>query len=134
MGVLGLTGRSLLIAVHRLRASRQLHDDLTTSILRAPVAFFDVTPTGRILNRFAADLDKVDLELTQSLSQGISTIFNVFGALAAIIVATKGTFLVPLVPLGYAYYLIQKWFRKTSTELQRINSIANSPIFAPLCR
>lgn len=60
----------------------------------------------------------------------MSTIFNVFGAIAAIIVATKGTFLVPLVPLGYAYYLIQKWFRKTSTELQRINSIANSPIFA----
>ena len=130
IGVLGLTGRSLLIAVHRLRASRQMHNDLTESILRAPVSFFDVTPTGRILNRFAADMDKVDLELTQSLSQGVSTIFNVFGAIAAIIVATKGTFLVPLVPLGYVYYLIQKWFRKTSTELQRINSIANSPIFA----
>lgn len=75
-------------------------------------------------------MDKIDLELTQSLSQGISTIFNVLGALGAIIVATKGTFLVPCIPLSYAYYLIQKWFRKTSTELQRINSIANSPIFA----
>jgi ABC-type multidrug transport system fused ATPase/permease subunit len=94
------------------------------------VAFFDITPTGRVLNRFAADMDKIDLELTQSLSQGISTVFNVLGAIAAIIVATKGTFLVPLVPLSYAYYLIQKWFRKTSTELQRINSVANSPIFA----
>lgn len=45
-------------------------------------------------------------------------------------VATNGTFLAPLLPLGYLYYLIQKWFRKTSTELQRVNSIANSPIFA----
>jgi ATP-binding cassette, subfamily C (CFTR/MRP), member 1 len=35
-----------------------------------------------------------------------------------------------LIPIGYAYFLIQKWFRKTSTELQRITSIANSPIFA----
>lgn len=75
-------------------------------------------------------MDKIDLELTQSLSQGISTIFNVLGAIVAIIVATKGTFMVPLVPLTYVYYQIQKWFRKTSTELQRINSIANSPIFA----
>ena len=32
--------------------------------------------------------------------------------------------------MGYIYYVIQKWFRKTSTELQRITSIANSPIFA----
>ena len=130
IGILGLTGRSIMIAVHRLRASKRLHDDLTNSVLRAPIAFFDVTPVGRILNRFAADMDKIDLELTQSLSQGISTVFNVLGAVAAMIAATKGTFLVPLVPIGYIYYLIQKWFRKTSTELQRINSIANSPIFA----
>ena len=130
VGVLGLTFRSILIALHRLKASKKLHDDLTERILRAPIAFFDVTPTGRILNRFAADMDKVDLELTQSLSQGISTIFNVLGAIAAMIAATKGTFLIPMVPIGYLYYQIQGWFRKTSTELQRINSIANSPIFA----
>lgn len=40
VGIIGLTGRSLLIAVHRLRASRMLHDNLTESILRAPVSFF----------------------------------------------------------------------------------------------
>jgi ATP-binding cassette subfamily C (CFTR/MRP) protein 1 len=130
LGVVGLTLRGVLIAVHRLHASTQLHDDLAERILRAPVAFFDVTPTGRILNRFAADMDKIDLELTQSLSQGISTIFNVLGSIAAMTAATKGTFLLPLIPLGYGYYKIQQWFRKTSTELQRLNSIANSPIFA----
>ena len=130
LGVLGLTFRSILIAIHRLRASKKLHDELTDRILRAPVAFFDVTPLGRILNRFAADMDKVDLELTQSLSQGISTIFNVLGALAAIIASTNGTFLVPMLPMSYAYYLIQKWFRKTSTELQRVTSVLNSPIFS----
>ncbi|GKZ00646.1 hypothetical protein MPSEU_001016800 [Mayamaea pseudoterrestris] len=129
LGILGLTGRALLIAVHRLGASQKLHDNMAESTLRAPVAFFDVTPLGRILNRFAADMDKIDLELTQSVSQGVSTIFSVLGAVAAMVAATKGTFLVPLIPIGYLYYLIQKWFRKTSTELQRINSIANSPIF-----
>jgi len=128
-GVLCLTLRAIVIAIHRLRASKKLHDELTESVIRAPVAFFDVTPIGRVLNRFAADMDKVDLEITQSLSQGISTVFNVLGALGAIVVSTKGTLLGPLIPMGYVYYLIQKWFRKTSTELQRITSIANSPIF-----
>ena len=52
------------------------------------------------------------------------------GAIGAIVAATKGTFLVPLVPLGYIYFLVQRWFRKTSTELQRVTSVANSPIFA----
>eukprot|EP00542_Grammatophora_oceanica_P015908 CAMPEP_0194036992 /NCGR_PEP_ID=MMETSP0009_2-20130614/9365_1 /TAXON_ID=210454 /ORGANISM="Grammatophora oceanica, Strain CCMP 410" /LENGTH=1435 /DNA_ID=CAMNT_0038678979 /DNA_START=134 /DNA_END=4441 /DNA_ORIENTATION=+ len=130
LGVVGLTVRAIVLAIHRLKASKKLHEDLTESILRAPVAFFDVTPTGRVLNRFAADMDKIDLQLTQSLGQGFSTIFSVLGAVGAIVAGTKGTFLVPLVPIGWLYWMIQKWFRKTSTELQRINSIANSPIFA----
>ncbi|KAL7550859.1 hypothetical protein ACHAWF_014062 [Thalassiosira exigua] len=128
-GVLCLTVRALAMAVHRLRASRKLHDDLTKSILRAPVAFFDVTPTGRILNRFAADMDKIDLELTQSLGQAFSTLYSMLGAVSAIIAATKGTLLVALAPIGYACYVIQKWFRKSSTELQRAASVAASPIF-----
>lgn len=82
------------------------------------------------MNRFAADMDKIDLDLTQSIGQGMGTIFSVMGALAAIIAATKGTFLIPLIPIGYMYWIIQKWFRKTSTELQRVTSIAGSPIFS----
>ena len=118
------------MAQHRLKASQKLHDDLTDSILRAPIAFFDVTPIGRVLNRFAADMDKLDLELTQTISQGVNTIMQVLGAFGAIVAATKGTFLVALIPIGFLYYMIQKWFRKTSTELQRVTSVANSPIFA----
>jgi ATP-binding cassette subfamily C (CFTR/MRP) protein 1 len=130
LAICGLGFRGIFLATHRLKASQQLHDGIAHAVLRAPVSFFDVTPIGRVLNRFAADMDKVDLELTQTISQGINTIFQVLGALGAILVATKGTFIVPLIPLGYIYYLVQKWFRKTSTELQRVTSIANSPIFA----
>lgn len=57
MGVLGLTIRALVIAVHRLRASKLLHDDLTERVLRAPVAFFDVTPT--VSNKWCARLPRV---------------------------------------------------------------------------
>ncbi|KAL7540817.1 hypothetical protein ACHAXR_012685 [Thalassiosira sp. AJA248-18] len=128
-GVLCLTFRSLAMALHRLKASRKLHDDLTDSILRAPVAFFDVTPIGRVLNRFAADMDKIDLELTQSLGQAVSTMYSVLGAVSAIVAATKGTLLIALAPIGYLNYIIQKWFRKSSTELQRAASVAGSPIF-----
>ena len=129
-GVVCLTLRSIAMAIHRLRASRRLHDSLTQSILRAPVAFFDVTPIGRVLNRFAADMDKIDLELTNSLGQAVSTTFSVLGAVGAIIAATKGTLLAALVPIGYVNYVIQKWFRKSSTELQRAASVAASPIFS----
>jgi len=130
LSVIGLGFRGIFLAMHRLKASVKLHDALTDTVLRAPISFFDVTPIGRVLNRFAADMDKLDLELTQTVSQGITTLFQVLGAIGAIIIATKGTFLVPLIPLTFVYYYVQKWFRKTSTELQRVTNVANSPIFA----
>jgi ATP-binding cassette subfamily C (CFTR/MRP) protein 1 len=130
LGICGLGFCGIFLATHRLRASKRFHDELTEAVIHAPVAFFDVTPIGRVLNRFAADMDKLDLELTQSISQGVNTTSSILGAIGAIVAATKGTFIVPLIPLGYVYYLAQRWFRKTSTELQRVTSVANSPIFA----
>jgi ATP-binding cassette subfamily C (CFTR/MRP) protein 1 len=122
--------RGLLMANHRVRASQTLHDNLLSSILLAPAAFFDVTPIGRILNRFAADLDKVDLDLTSALSQFFMSTFNVLGSVVGIIIATKGTFLAFMVPLTIVYLTVQRYYTKSSTEIQRLESISRSPIFA----
>uniref|UniRef100_A0A8C5SIY1 Uncharacterized protein n=1 Tax=Laticauda laticaudata TaxID=8630 RepID=A0A8C5SIY1_LATLA len=53
-----LLGLFLLIATGlasfgTIRASRVMHEQLLSNILRVPMSFFDSTPTGRIVNRFA---------------------------------------------------------------------------------
>lgn len=51
---------SLIFAIGCLRAARDLHNKLLNNVLRLPMAFFDTTPLGRILNRFSKDVDVVD--------------------------------------------------------------------------
>jgi ABC-type multidrug transport system fused ATPase/permease subunit len=45
--------RSVALADHRMGASVDLHRGLLKATLFAPIAFFDVTPTGRISSEFA---------------------------------------------------------------------------------
>ncbi|XP_037529794.1 uncharacterized protein LOC119407038 [Rhipicephalus sanguineus] len=42
--------------------SGSLHHAMLDGVLRSPVSFFDSSPRGRVLNRFAGDLDYVDAE------------------------------------------------------------------------
>merc|ERR1711871_1600575 len=122
--------KSLFIAYHRLGTSSILHEDLLRSVTSAPVWFFDVTPIGRILNRFSNDMTVVDEELSQSINQIMNSFFGCLGAFAGVAAATRGTFLVVLVPLSYCYAKVQWYFRKTNTTIARLEGISRSPIYA----
>ncbi|XP_061089118.1 ATP-binding cassette sub-family C member 3 isoform X4 [Conger conger] len=66
-GVL-LLGISLLCrAYSMLKAARSIHCSMLHAILRAPQAFFQATPTGRILNRFSKDVDTIDSHIPENI-------------------------------------------------------------------
>ncbi|MBE3045735.1 hypothetical protein IMZ48_24955 [Candidatus Bathyarchaeota archaeon] len=51
---------SVLLSVFATRASKRMLYDAVTTVLRAPMSFFDTTPLGRITNRFSRDVDSMD--------------------------------------------------------------------------
>lgn len=122
--------RALCLADHRIRTSSILHSNLLVNTLGGSIAFFDVTPIGRILNRFSSDMDVVDEQLAQTIAQLTSSFGSVLSAVGGIIGATKGFFMILLVPLVWFYFRVQKFFRKSNTAIARLEAISRSPIYA----
>lgn len=58
-------------------AARQMHIMMLRAVMRAPLTFFDTTPTGRIISRFAKDVDVLDTSLPQQISDSIYCLFEV---------------------------------------------------------
>lgn len=60
-----------------LRAGIKLHLKLLAGVLRAPLAFFDTTPLGRVLARFSKDIEVLDNSLPQNVSDTVYCTFEV---------------------------------------------------------
>jgi ABC-type multidrug transport system fused ATPase/permease subunit len=121
--------RVVTMSLMGIRASRRLHADLLTTILRAPLSFFDTTPLGRVLVRFSKDTDAVDNALVMNMGMLGMCIFFVAGSLAAIIFATPW-FAIAVVPILVIYVYVNNYFRNAARETKRFDSITRSPIFA----
>ena len=46
-----------------VRSSISLHKGLLERVMRSPMAFFETTPLGRVVNRFSRDMDTVDTHI-----------------------------------------------------------------------
>lgn len=58
-------------------AARQMHIVMLRAVMRSPLTFFDTTPTGRIISRFAKDVDVLDTSLPAQISDSIYCLFEV---------------------------------------------------------
>ena len=122
--------RSLALVSLAARASRTLHDGLMASLLSAPVnLFFDVTPTGRILNRLSADLDNIDTRLPETVLLLLNSLFVILGSLVMAVYASPW-FLVLLAPLFVLFFGLVSRFASTSRQIKRIESVSRSPLFS----
>uniref|UniRef100_A0A672K2W8 Canalicular multispecific organic anion transporter 1-like n=1 Tax=Sinocyclocheilus grahami TaxID=75366 RepID=A0A672K2W8_SINGR len=120
---------TILIADGSISASRTLHTNLLSNILKAPMVFFDTTPSGRIVNRFAKDIFTVDEMIPMSFRSWIFSILGVLGTLFVICLATP-IFIAVVVPMAVVYYFVQRFYVPTSRQLRRLDSVSRSPIYS----
>ncbi|KAF8928328.1 hypothetical protein BGZ58_009738 [Dissophora ornata] len=111
-----------------IRASNVLYDRLLSRVLRLPMSFFDVTPMGRIINRFSSDIHSIDSQLPEEWNDLFSFIAIIGGTLFVIAYSTP-IFLVVIPPLILTYFWVQHYFIKSSSSLKRLYSVSKSPLY-----
>ncbi|XP_076252825.1 ATP-binding cassette sub-family C member 10 isoform X2 [Rhynchophorus ferrugineus] len=121
--------RAFLFAYGGIVAAAKFHKLLLKSVIKAKAAFFDITPIGRILNRFSSDSYTVDDSLPFILNVLLAQLFGLIGSISITVYGLPWIclFLVPLIPV---YHWLQNYYRLTSRELKRISSVTLSPVYS----
>jgi ABC-type multidrug transport system fused ATPase/permease subunit len=111
------------------RTAQRAHDHMLQGVMGAPLRFFETTPSGRMMNRFSADVQQLDTELAGRgfrFTQGATTmVASVIGmAVAAPVV---------LLPFGVTAYLsvqVSRIYGIATRENARLSSVTRSPVFS----
>ncbi|XP_055778220.1 ATP-binding cassette sub-family C member 8-like isoform X3 [Salvelinus fontinalis] len=112
-----------------LRVAKELHHNLLSKIILAPMRLFETTPLGNIINRFSSDTNTIDQHIPATLECLSRSTLLCVSALGVISYVTP-VFLIALVPLAIASYFIQKYFRVASRDLQQLEDSTQLPLLS----
>uniref|UniRef100_A0A7N6BPX0 ABC-type glutathione-S-conjugate transporter n=1 Tax=Anabas testudineus TaxID=64144 RepID=A0A7N6BPX0_ANATE len=115
-GALGIAifGTTVAISICGIIASRQLHMDLLMNVLRSPMSFFECTPSGNLLNRFAKEIDAIDCMVPDGLKMIPERSLWVSRINAGVLLFHCG---------------LQSFYVATSCQLRRLEAVSRSPIY-----
>ncbi|KAH7314782.1 hypothetical protein KP509_21G019800 [Ceratopteris richardii] len=118
--------RIFLVPVIGLKTSQLFFFQMLESIIRAPMSFFDTTPSGRVLSRFSSDQTNIDFMLHFYMGILLGTILTGIGIVVPICISAWPTIIL-VIPLGILYYSYQVFFIHSSREITRLDSITKAP-------
>nr|XP_020732978.1 multidrug resistance-associated protein 4-like isoform X4 [Odocoileus virginianus texanus] len=99
-------------------------------VMPNPVWYFTVH-AGRILNRFFKDIGHMDDLLPLIFQDFIQTFLLVIG-IVGVMVAVTPWIAIPVIPLGIAFFFLQRYFSETSLDVKRLECATRSPVFSHL--
>ncbi|XP_066206267.1 ATP-binding cassette sub-family C member 12-like [Saccopteryx leptura] len=112
-----------------LMASSSLHDRVFDKVLQSPMSFFDVTPSGRLMNQFSKDMDELDVRLpfhTENFLQQVFMVLCILAVLAAVFPAV----LPVLAGLTVGFLILLRIFHRGIRELKKVENVSRAPWFS----
>ena len=110
-------------------ASQFLHGNMLSSVFRAPISFFESTPSGQLLSRFEKEMETIDRNLPDSLASVLYCFLEIFMTFVALTGVVTPKILTPMIFIGMSYRATMARFRPASRDLKRCESKTRSPIY-----
>uniref|UniRef100_A0A3Q0SKS5 ABC-type glutathione-S-conjugate transporter n=1 Tax=Amphilophus citrinellus TaxID=61819 RepID=A0A3Q0SKS5_AMPCI len=125
---IAIFGTTVAISICGIIASRHLHMDLLNNVLHSPMSFFESTPSGNLLNRFAKEIDAIDCMVPEGLKMMLSYVFKLMEVCIIVLMATPFAAVI-ILPLSFLYAFVQSFYVATSCQLRRLEAVSRSPIY-----
>ncbi|GLD69267.1 cystic fibrosis transmembrane conductance regulator isoform X1 [Lates japonicus] len=123
--------RGLPLVHTLLTVSKRLHEQMLSSVLRAPMAVLNTMKTGRIMNRFTKDMAIIDDMLPLVLFDLVQLTLIVIGVIFTVSIMRPYIF-IAAIPLAVIFVVLRKYFLRTGQQLKQLEAEARSPIFSHL--
>ncbi|XP_073687769.1 ATP-binding cassette sub-family C member 8 [Garra rufa] len=129
LGIVLCLATSVAVEWTGLRVAKELHHNLLSNIILAPMRLFETTPLASILNRFSSDTNTIDQHIPATLECLSRSTLLCVSALGVISYVTP-VFLIVVAPLAITCYFIQKYFRVASKDLQQLEDSTQLPLLS----
>ncbi|KAG6489322.1 hypothetical protein ZIOFF_050591 [Zingiber officinale] len=129
--------RAMLLVTAGYKTATLLFNKLHNCIFRAPMSFFDSTPSGRILNRASTDQNAVDTTIPYQIGTVAFAFIQLVGIIVVMSQVAWQVFIVFIPVLATCiWYQLKQMFQEfdntvdigTARELSRLNGVCKAPI------
>ncbi|CAJ1971491.1 unnamed protein product [Sphenostylis stenocarpa] len=122
-----ILARAMLLVTTGYKTATILFNKMHYCIFRAPMAFFDSTPSGRILNRVSTDQSALDTNIPYQIASSAFIMIQLLGIIAVMSQAAWQIFVV-FIPVIIVSICYQQYYIPSARELSRLVGICKAPI------
>ncbi|TQD91133.1 hypothetical protein C1H46_023308 [Malus baccata] len=119
--------RSMFLATSGYKTATILFSKMHHCIFRAPMSFFDSTPSGRILNRASTDQNVVDMNMSIQLGALANSTIQLVGIIAVMSQVAWQVFII-FIPVVAICIWYQQYYIPSARELARLVGVCKSPV------
>ncbi|KAK6254242.1 hypothetical protein QUC31_015962, partial [Theobroma cacao] len=122
-----ISARAVLLSAMTLKTAQQLFVGMITSIFHAPMSFFDITPSSRMLDRFSTDQSVVDTDISYRLAGLVFAIIQLI-SVVFLLSLVDWKFVLLFLVIFYISMRYQAYYITTARELARIVGVQKAPV------